>query len=46
MSRQWWLIELVLTQAHVELRPREAETVGGPGGWPALLQLFADETHN
>ena len=23
-----------------------AETVGGPGGWPALLQLFADETHN
>src|SRR5229473_3563189 len=25
------LIELVLTQAHVELRPREAETVGGSG---------------
>jgi len=23
-----------------------AETVSGPGGWPALLQLFADETHN
>jgi len=23
-----------------------AETVGGPGGWPALHQLFADETHN
>ena len=23
-----------------------AATVGGPGGWPALLQLFADETHN
>lgn len=23
-----------------------AEAVGGPGGWPALLQLFADEAQN
>jgi len=23
-----------------------AETVGGPGGWPALLKLFADEAQN
>ena len=22
------------------------ETVSGPGGWPALLQLFADEAQN
>jgi len=22
------------------------ESVSGPGGWPALLQLFADEARN